>query len=278
MDVTMALLMAALKAAKLAARMARLTVVQLASGWKLELAVAAAAGIGTLFLYKGGLLADVRVGFLAFLMMYVGFLAIDAYCLSNFPVHGLLASIKDPNLLRFNGGQGIVVVASFMALGAWTLVDPGFHQRVSAARSPAMGQTGVLISVGFWALFDVLSITAGMYAIGKLDPLPADTLFRRAAARCRCRCRCRRRRRRRPLPPCVSAVCPVCPVCAVAGQSGTFDSLVPSPCALPSPGSLRNPRRAHCRSGKTAMKKDKALSLSFFSWHIMKHTPRAFAS
>lgn len=151
-------------------------VVQLASGWPLWSSVLVAALIGTLFLYKGGLLADVRVGFLAFLMMYVGFLAIDIYCLSHFSPAATLASIKPSELHKIDGGQGIVVVLSFLILGSWTLVDPGFHQRVSASSSPSKGKVGVLISVGFWALFDVMSITAGMYALGLMKSMPDDTL------------------------------------------------------------------------------------------------------
>lgn len=127
-------------------------------------AVLVAAAIGTAFLWRGGLLADVRVAMLAFVAMYVGFLAIDGWSLINRPPADAFASLKGTPLWTWDGGQGPLFVASFFILGAWTLVDPGFHQRVASAATPSVGRRGVLVSVGFWMLFDLLSITAGLYA------------------------------------------------------------------------------------------------------------------
>src|ERR1044072_5679605 len=47
------------------------SLLQSVTGWDLHISVIAATLIGSLFLYKGGLLADVRVGMLAFVVMYV---------------------------------------------------------------------------------------------------------------------------------------------------------------------------------------------------------------
>ncbi len=146
------------------------------TNWPLSASVAIAVVAGGALLYKGGLLADVRVALLAFVMMYVGFFTIDAYCLIHYPPAQALASISDKNLLTFTGGSPFAVVVSFFVLGAWTLVDPAFHQRVASAETPDSGSRGVLISVGFWALFDLLSISAGLYALALLRPLPAEPL------------------------------------------------------------------------------------------------------
>lgn len=151
-------------------------VVQLASGWPLLPSVLVGALIGTLFLYKGGLLADVRVGFLAFVMMFVGFAVIAFYCLTHFDPAKVLAGIADPKLHQIDGGQGWIAVLSFLILGAWTLVDPGFHQRAASAESARVSRLGVLVSVGFWMVFDVLSITTGMYAVGLMKSPPAEPL------------------------------------------------------------------------------------------------------
>lgn len=141
------------------------TLVDLLSGFGLSASIVIATIIGTLFLYKGGLLADVRVAILAFLMMYIGFAVIDVYCLAHYPILQTLNSLQDKNLLKWDGGKGILFVVSFFILGAWTLVDPGFHQRVASTNTPETGKKGVLISVFFWFLFDVLTITTGMYGI-----------------------------------------------------------------------------------------------------------------
>jgi SSS family solute:Na+ symporter len=144
--------------------------------WDLSLSVIVAAVGGTLFLYRGGLLADVRASLLAFAMMYVGFVVIVVYSLIHHPPAAAFAGIENRDLLTFTGGSGWPVVVSFFILGAWTIVDPGFHQRVASAASPEVGKRGVLVAVFFWMLFDVLSITTGMYALALLKPLPEQPL------------------------------------------------------------------------------------------------------
>jgi SSS family solute:Na+ symporter len=58
----------------------------------------------------------------------------------------------------------------FIAL--WTLVDPAFHQRCYAAKSGEVAQKGILVSIGFWLLFDAMTATAGLYARAALPGLP----------------------------------------------------------------------------------------------------------
>jgi len=153
------------------------TIVQSLTGWELGTAVLVATLAGSLFLYRGGLLADVRVSVLAFVMMYVGFAVIVGYCLLNFPRQETWATIQPETLHSFTGGQGPLVIVSFFILGAWTLIDPGFHQRVAAAASPEVSQKGVLICTGFWVLFDLLSVTAGMYGLALITEMPENPLL-----------------------------------------------------------------------------------------------------
>jgi len=150
------------------------SLVQSFTGMDLKHAVWIGAVIGILFLYKGGLLADVRVGMFAFAMMYIGFLVIDVYCLATHPPATILPSLRSQDMLSFTGGKGPIVVFTFFILGAWTLVDPAFHQRVASSKSPEIGRRGVLISIGFWFLFDVLSMTAALYAVALANPKPTD--------------------------------------------------------------------------------------------------------
>lgn len=144
-----------------------------ATGWDQLTSLLIGTAVGTAFLYKGGLLADVRVGMLAFVMMFVGFIVMVLWCVVHHPLVTTFSQIENKDLLTFTGGNGLPVLVSFMILGSWTLVDPGFHQRVASAASPEIGKRGVLVSIGFWFLFDVLSITTGMYALALMKPLPA---------------------------------------------------------------------------------------------------------
>lgn len=151
--------------------------VELFTGWPLWLSVAVAGVGGSLFLYKGGLMADVRASLLAFAMMYIGFGALVAYCWSQSPPWQAFSPLLSEPRGTFTGGQGWLTIVTFLILGAWTLVDPGFHQRVASAADPSTSRRGVLVSVGFWALFDVLSITTGLYAITLLKEPPANPLM-----------------------------------------------------------------------------------------------------
>lgn len=147
------------------------------TGWPLWLCVILGTAFGAAFLVRGGLMADVRASMLAFAMMYIGFVVLVVTCLVNHPLPVAWAGLEPRTLFAWDGGQGVLVVTSFFILGAWTLIDPGFHQRVASARSPRTAQKGILASVGFWMLFDLLTITAGMYALALLPDRPENPLM-----------------------------------------------------------------------------------------------------
>lgn len=153
------------------------TLTQSLTGWSLPVSVAIATLVGSLFLYKGGLLADARVSLLAFVMMYVGFAAIAVFCLLNYPIGETWKQFAGTEKLTWDGGAGILTVISWFILGAWTLIDPGFHQRVASAKDPATGKKGVVVAIVCWIVFDVLSITTAMYALALVDPLPENKLL-----------------------------------------------------------------------------------------------------
>lgn len=144
------------------------------TGLESTTAILIATLVGGAFLYRGGLLADVRVGFLAFIMMYVGFAVMLIYCATHFSAASAVETLQSKGLMDFFGGKGSLVALTFFIIGAWTLVDPGFHQRVASGKDVATSKRGVLISVLFWALFDFLSIATAMYAVALASPSPTD--------------------------------------------------------------------------------------------------------
>jgi len=152
------------------------TLAQALTGQSLVVSVVLATAVGSLFLFKGGLLADVRVSVLSFTLMYVGFAVALAVGVSRFgsplDLHGL-----DPNLAKVDGGAGPVAVLTFFILGAWTLVDPGFHQRAASAATPEVGRRGVLVSVVCWMVFDLLSVSVGLLALRAVVPMPENKVM-----------------------------------------------------------------------------------------------------
>ena len=147
------------------------------TGWPKLLTIPIATLVGSLFLYKGGLLADVRASALAFLMMYVGFGVMLWACFQQSPPWEAWPRDLPANLRDATGGQGPLAILTFFILGMWTLIDPAFHQRVASTATPEVGRKGVLVAVGFWVLFDLLTISISLYALAWLKNPPADPLL-----------------------------------------------------------------------------------------------------
>ena len=76
--------------------------------------------------------------------------------------------------LDITGGASIQYMLVWFFIALWTFVDPGFYQRCAAAKSPEIAKKGILISIGFWFIFDMLTLSTGLYAKALLtggDPL-----------------------------------------------------------------------------------------------------------
>jgi SSS family solute:Na+ symporter len=58
----------------------------------------------------------------------------------------------------------------------WTFADPGFHQRCYAAKSGNVAVKGIIISIFFWALFDFLTTSTGLFARAALPGINQPVL------------------------------------------------------------------------------------------------------
>lgn len=150
------------------------TLVQVLTGWPFPVCLAVGLVFGLSFLVKGGLMADVKVSAMSFIAMYAGFAAVLFTCMSMMPFSEAVSNLPTPEAKTFTGGQGWISILSFFLLGAWTLIDPGFHQRVASAGSVAIARKGLVISILCWMVFDVLSIGTGIYALALMANPPAN--------------------------------------------------------------------------------------------------------
>jgi len=135
------------------------------TGMPLVYSILTAVLFSSIFLLKGGLLADVRVSVLAFIMMYVGFLVLAGFLMAAKPLPEVIQGLAGTDKGKVDGGVGVIGVITFFILGAWTLIDPGFHQRAASAASPQVARKGILTSILCWMAFDFLSVTCGLYAL-----------------------------------------------------------------------------------------------------------------
>lgn len=140
------------------------TLVNLTTEVRLEYAVILGTVLGSLFLYRGGLLADARSNTVSFVMMYASFALILFFAVREYGAPTQILSQLPADKQNLIPNNDILFALSWFFLGSWTFVDPGFHQRVASALDPATSKKGVIVSVCCWVVFDLLSMSVAMYA------------------------------------------------------------------------------------------------------------------
>ena len=133
---------------------------------------------GTLFsiiyVYKGGFRSVVQTDKLQFVLMFSGFLLLFYYLITSPLSLDLLPQKLDALHKDFSGGMSWQEITVWFLIASWTFIDPGFHQRCSAAKNPQIARKGILISIAFWFVFDMLTLTCGLYAFAflpEIEPL-----------------------------------------------------------------------------------------------------------
>ena len=67
-------------------------------------------------------------------------------------------------------------MVSWFFIALWTFTDPGFHQRSYAAKTGNIAKWGIIISIFFFALFDFLTTSTGLFAKALLPNLENPVL------------------------------------------------------------------------------------------------------
>ena len=134
-------------------------------GWSLQSAILISTGLSLVYIWYGGFRSVVRTDILQFVFMFTGFilLLVFAWNLNDTPL-----SLKPSLPERYfdpTGGNSIQYIFVWFFIAMWTFIDPGFYQRTAAASSPRTAKKGILISICFWFIFDILTVTTGLYAV-----------------------------------------------------------------------------------------------------------------
>ena len=137
--------------------------------------------LSLIYLLKGGFRSNVYVDVFQFFVMFLGFMLIVIFSGIQFGTFDFLSSSLPPNHLEITGGMSPTFLIVWFLIALWTFADPGFHQRCYAAKTGNIAMKGILISIIFWALFDFLTTTTGLFAKGVLpeftNPVLAFPLF-----------------------------------------------------------------------------------------------------
>jgi SSS family solute:Na+ symporter len=133
-------------------------------GGPLWVSLLAGAVVSTGYSLRGGLRSVVRADNVQFVLMYLGFLI--ALPLLAFRYGGLdfLRAHLPATHFVWHGGNAPQYIFVWYLIALQTLVEPTFYQRAFAAVDERVAQRGVLISIGFWMLFDFLTTFTGLYA------------------------------------------------------------------------------------------------------------------
>jgi SSS family solute:Na+ symporter len=132
--------------------------------------------LSLIYLFKGGYRSDIYVNVFQFFVMFAGFIVIVVICYFSFGGYGYLETHLPINHLKITGGASPVYLIVWFLIALWTFADPGFHQRSYAAKSGNVAIKGILISIIFFALFDFLTTTTGLYARASLPGLSQPVL------------------------------------------------------------------------------------------------------
>lgn len=128
------------------------------------------------YLIKGGFRSNVFVDVFQFFVMFAGFILIVIFSGVKFGTIDFLSSSVPETHLKITGGMSPTFLIVWFLIALWTFADPGFHQRCYAAKSGNIAKWGIIISIFFWALFDFLTTTTGLFAKGVLPDIENPVL------------------------------------------------------------------------------------------------------
>ena len=148
--------------------------IQFISGLSFGISLIIATTISMSYIFTGGFNAIIRTDKLQFGFMFLGFALLLIYSIKMFGGYTQLAMALPKSHLSITGGASFQYILVWFFIAIWTFVDPGFYQRCAAAKSPKTAQKGIIISIIFWFLFDILTLSTGLYAkaiLTGVDPL-----------------------------------------------------------------------------------------------------------
>ena len=132
--------------------------------------------VSTIYIYSGGLKGLVRADLIYFAVMYGGFVMIVIALVSQYGGMGFLRAKVPSELFTPAGGQTFAAVFVWYIIASTTLIEPLYYELTYAAKSAKTAQRGILIAILFWALFDFMTTTTGLYAHALLKDI-SDPAF-----------------------------------------------------------------------------------------------------
>lgn len=137
---------------------------QIMTGWSLLPCLLIGSLVSFFYLWFGGFKADVTTDVFFGIVMLIGFAVIIPFLYMQYGgIEFLRENVPDLHL-KWHGGNSIQFIVMWFFIALWTFIEPTFYQRCYAAKTEEVAIKGMLISIIFWFIFDVMTITAALYS------------------------------------------------------------------------------------------------------------------
>lgn len=128
------------------------------------------------YLIRGGFRSNVYVDAFQFFVMFIGFIIAAVICFSSLGGIEFLSANLPSSHLKLTGDASPAFIIVWFLIALWTFADPGFHQRAYAAKNGNVARWGIIISIFFWAVFDFLTTSTGLFARALFQELEQPVL------------------------------------------------------------------------------------------------------
>jgi len=127
------------------------------------------------YLLYGGFRSNVYTDAFQFFVMFGGFIVLVVILIISNGFE-MLQNNLPPAHLKLTGEATPAFILVWFLIALWTFADPGFHQRCYAAKDENTAVKGIIYSIFFWALFDFLTTTSGLFARAMLPNIETPVL------------------------------------------------------------------------------------------------------
>ena len=133
-------------------------------GIPLVIGVVAGAFFSIFYIFSGGLRGDIITDIAQFALMFLGFIVMLVFLATHYGGLDFLQAHVPAVNFTWKGTKSASYIFVWYFIALATLVEPSFYQRCFAAKTPSTARRGILLAIPFWALFDFLTTSTGLYA------------------------------------------------------------------------------------------------------------------
>lgn len=136
--------------------------------------------VSIFYTMRGGFLGVIYTDIIQFVLMVTGAALVIPFAVSKYGGIDFLRANLPATHFTLTGEWTTQMILVWGFIACWTLIDPTFYQRCYAAKNSRIPRKGILISILFWAMFDVCTTFTGMYAAAampNIDPVTSYPVF-----------------------------------------------------------------------------------------------------